>query len=105
MTLAIHKARSEPGSATYVLVTYAALLALVRLLVREFAGHPRGVKAAVWVPSTLLTEMVGRLEGVVQTGCVVVCFGTIGFGSCYLCSSAYIQRQYIYVPAIYTRPW
>jgi hypothetical protein len=26
------------------------------------------VKAAVWVPSTLLTEMVGRLEGVVQTG-------------------------------------
>jgi hypothetical protein len=43
MALAIHKARNNLVSTTCVLVTYAALLALVWLLVREFAGHARGV--------------------------------------------------------------
>ncbi|XP_066371322.1 uncharacterized protein [Miscanthus floridulus] len=43
MALAIHKARNNQVSTTCVLVTYAALLALVWLLVREFAGHARGV--------------------------------------------------------------
>jgi hypothetical protein len=43
MALAIHKARSDPGSSAYVLVSYAALLAMVWFLVGEFAGHPRGV--------------------------------------------------------------
>ncbi|CAD6337766.1 unnamed protein product [Miscanthus lutarioriparius] len=43
MALAIHKARNNLVSTTCVLVTHAALLALVWLLVREFAGHARGV--------------------------------------------------------------
>ena len=43
MALAIHKARNNLVSTTCVLVTYAALLELVWLLVREFAGHARGV--------------------------------------------------------------
>jgi len=43
MALAIHKARNNLVSTTCVLVTYAALLALVWVLVREFAGRARGV--------------------------------------------------------------
>jgi hypothetical protein len=43
MALAIHKAHNNLVSTTCVLVTYAALLALVWLLVREFAGRARGV--------------------------------------------------------------